>query len=170
MTPSDGIGKRRGETADKVRVGTNPEIVTIPLVRQFFQFWRSRSREGRLPTKADMDPTEMRAFLRNIVLSQVHYDPLEFEYRIIGDELIARFGRNLMRHRVRQAASNKFTKSIYERYCAVVESRQPQFLEGEGLSAVREDRPILMSRVHCPLASDERIDYIISCVAFLEKW
>ena len=157
--PAGGKGKSDGARA---RTGTTPEIVSSPLVRQFHEFWRSRCRDGRLPAKADMDPIEMRAFLRNVVLSEVHYDPLDFEYRIIGDELFAHFG-NLTHRRVREATLANVT-SAYSNYCAVVESRQPQFLEGDAFTAFRQDRPTLISRVHCPLASGERVDHIISCI------
>jgi hypothetical protein len=154
----------KGESGDaaRVRTGTAPETVSGPLVRQFHEFWLSRCRDGRLPAKADLDPIEMRAFLRNVVLTEVHYDPVDFEYRIIGDELIAQFG-NLTHRRVRDATLANVS-TAYGNYCAVVESRRPQFLEGNALTAFRQDRPTPISRVHCPLASGDRVDHIISCI------
>ena len=46
----------------------------------------------------------MGAFLANIALTEVFYDPLDFKYRIIGEELISRLG-NLTGKRVREMAT-----------------------------------------------------------------
>ena len=155
-------------TADAiVRTGASPDIISSEKVLAFHRFWQSHCRDGRLPTKADMDPIAMKAFLSTVVLTKVHYGPLDFEYRIIGDEVMARLG-NMTGKRVRETALINASSSAYRNYCAVVESKSPQFLQGPAVTAFKNDRPYLMSRVHCPLSSDgETIDYIISCLTFL---
>lgn len=155
------------QARERVRIGMSPDVVTIPLVRQFHAFWQLRCRDGRLPAKRDMDPVDMRAFLPNLVLTAVLAEPLDFEYRIIGDAIAARLG-NIAGRRVRQAALINISSSAYDNYCAVARTRQPQFLEGYAASALRPDRLYLTSRVHCPLAADgETVDTIISCISFL---
>ena len=157
----------RQDPRGAVRVGYSPEIIQAsPKVLQFYEFWRARCKGEALPRKSDMDPVDMRAFLANIVLTEVSYDPLDFKYRIIGEELISRLG-NQTGKQVREMALINVSSSAYQNYCAVVETRRPQFLEGEAVTAVKKDRPYLMSRVHCPLSSDgETIDFIISCLTF----
>jgi hypothetical protein len=156
----------RGASA-KLRVGDSPDIIrTSTKVLQFYEFWRSRCKAEALPKKSDMDPVDMGPFLANIVLTEVSYDPLDFKYRIIGEELISRLG-NLTGKRVREMALINVSSSAYQNYCAVAETKRAQFLEGEAVTASKKDRPYLMSRVHCPLSSDGQIvDYIISCLTF----
>jgi hypothetical protein len=117
-----------------------------------------------------MDPVEMRAFLPNLILTAVLRDPLDFEYRIIGDAVVARLG-NITGRRVRDTALINVTSSAYDNYCAVALSKQPQFLEGHASTAFSQSRTYLMSRVHCPLSSNgASVDYIISCVSFLPNY
>jgi len=155
------------KTGPDPKVGQSCDVVTNERVRAFYAFWLSRCRNGRLPKKADMDPVEMKAFLSGIVLTKVHRDPLDFEYRIIGDEVVARLG-NMTGKRVRDSALINLTNSAYRNYCAVVKTRTAQFLEGTAVTAFKRDRPYLMSRVHCPLSVDgESVDYIITYISLL---
>lgn len=157
---------RSGVSRSGVKIGVTPDLVTNEAVRHFHGFWLSRCQDGRLPTKAAMDPVEMRAYLGGLILTKVHYDPLDFEYRIIGEEVIARLG-NVTGKRVGKTALANVSDSAYRNYCLVVETRQPQFLEGMTLTAFRKDRPYPLSRVHCPLCSDgETIDHILTYVSF----
>jgi hypothetical protein len=156
-----------GAGAERARIAATPEIVSNALVRGFHEFWLARCRDGRLPAKRDMDPVEMRAFLPHLVLTEVLRDPLDFQYRIIGDAVAVRLGNNTGR-RVRETALINLTSSAYDNYCAVALSRQPQFLEGRAPTAFSQNRTYLMSRVHCPLSFDgAAVDHIISCMSFL---
>jgi len=168
MSRSKGSDPRQagGAGGGGFKVGNSPDLVSSNLVKRFYEFWRSRGRDGALPSKVDMDPAEMAPFLANIILTEVLHDPLDFRYRIIGEEVIARTGNNTGK-RVREMALNNLSGSAYQNYCTVVTSREPQFLEGDAITASKPGRPYLMSRVHCPLSSDGKtVDFIISCVSF----
>lgn len=100
------------------------------------------------------------------MLLQVTYDPLDFEYRIIGDDIVNRLG-NVKGLRARDAALLDVDSSAYRNYCAVVEAGKPQFMAGWASIPFRPNEPCLLSRVHRPLAADgETIDHILSCVSF----
>jgi hypothetical protein len=159
-TASDAVGPR---------VGIDPAIVTNPRVCEFHAYWLARRGERRFPSRKDIEPTDIPHLLSGIVLLDVHYDPLDFEYRLLGGDITTRFG-NLKGKRVRKAAAINVSSSAYRNYCEVVETGVPQFLEGTAIGAYRQGRPALMSRVHCPLSADgETIDKIVSYLAFLEK-
>ena len=151
------------------RSGADPSIVTNARVLEFYHYWLAQCRGRRFPRRADIEPTDIPHLLSGIVLLDVHADPLDFEYRLIGDTIVTRLG-NLKGKRVREAALINVSSSAYKNYCRVIETGVPQFLEGVAVSAYREGRPVLMSRVHCPLSSDGRtIDKIISYLAFLDS-
>jgi hypothetical protein len=146
--------------------GFDPAIVTNPRVHEFHRHWLSLKGDRTLPAKRDFDPTAVPHLLPGVLLLRVVEVPLDFEYRIIGEEVVARLG-NLKGRRVREAALLNTGTTAYRNYCAVVEVRRPHFLEGSAMLAYR-DRPARISRVHCPLAADgETVDHIISYVAFV---
>ena len=151
------------------RSGADPSIVTNARVLEFYRYWLTQCRGRRFPRRADIEPTDIPHLLSGIVLLDVYADPLDFEYRLIGGDVVKRSG-NLKGKRVRQAALLNTSSPAYRNYCEVVESGLPQFLEGTAIGAYRVDRPTLVSRVHCPLSDDgETINKIISYLAFLEK-
>lgn len=155
--------------AVEARVGIDPAVVTNPRVREFHAYWLARRGDRRFPSRKDIEPTDIPHLLSGVVLLDVHYDPLDFEYRLLGDDVVTRLG-NLKGKRVRKAALINISSSAYRNYCQVVETGIPQFLEGTAISAYRQGRPALMSRVHCPLSADgETVDKIISYVTFLER-
>ncbi len=168
MFPADaGSASSAKNGAAGFRVGPEPAIVSNALVLDFFAFWQSRHHDGRMPSRADMDPILMARFLSNLILLRVLPQPLDFEYRIIGEDIICFLG-NMTRQRVRQSVLFPATGTAYANYCYVVQQCRPQFFEGLADTAFKRDRKYVMSRVHCPLSSDgERVDHIISCVVFL---
>lgn len=148
------------------RVGFDPDIVSAKRVHEFHRHWQELRAGRELPAKSDFDPTAVPHLLSGIMLLRVHEDPLDFEYRIIGEDVVARFG-SLKGKRVRDGALLNPSTTALGHYCAVVEARRPHFLEGVTRVAWH-DRPIHLSRVHCPLSADgKKIDHIISYVAFL---
>jgi hypothetical protein len=148
------------------RVGFDPGIVTNPRVHAFHQHWLGLRRGREFPSKADFDPAALPQHLASTLLLRVLGPPLDFEYRIIGEEVVVRLG-NLKGRRVREGALLNASSTAYRNYCAVVEARQAQFLEGSAMLSYR-DRPSRISRVHCPLSADGKtIDHILSYVAFM---
>jgi hypothetical protein len=165
-------GERRMAAAASAETGRraadDPAIVTNARVREFHGYWLTRRGDRRFPARSDIEPTDIPHLLAGIVLLDVHYEPLDFEYRLIGDDIAARLG-GLKGKRVREAALLNNASSAYANYCRVIETGVPQFLEGIAVSVHRQGRPMVISRVHCPLSSDgETIDKIVSCLAFLE--
>ena len=149
------------------RVGFDPSVSSDPGVHEFYRYWLDLRGDRRFPSRRDVDPTAIPHLLPNVLLLDIHRDPLDFEYRLIGDEIVTRLGAQKGR-RVRQACLMNVSSSAYRNYCAVVEAGAPQFLEGLATTACPDGRRVVLSRVHCPLSSDgETIDKIISYVAFL---
>jgi hypothetical protein len=149
------------------RIGGDPAITSNARVLDFFRYWEGLKGTRRWPSRDDIDPTAIPHLLAGTVLLKVHRDPLDFEYRIIGDDIVARFG-SLKGKRVREAALVNITTSAYKNYCIVVETGLPQVLEGIATPAYRDGMPIRVSRVHCPLSTDgQAVDWIFSYLSFL---
>jgi hypothetical protein len=161
-----------GTSRDKpptVTVGSDPAIVSDKRVLEFYRYWLARRGERRFPRRADIEPTDIPHLLAGVMLLDVHRDPIDFEYRLMGDAIVSRLG-SLKGKRVREAAQLNNCSAAYENYCRMIESGVPQFLQGSAFLVYRPGRPTLISRVHCPLSTDgSTIDKIISYFAFFDR-
>jgi hypothetical protein len=150
-------------------IGDDPAIAGDKRVLEFHRYWLRRRGERRFPARRDIDPIDIPHLLSGIVLLDVHYDPLDFEYRLIGGDIVARSGL-LKGKRVREAALHTPASTTYENYCRMIASGMPQFLRGHAVSVYVPSRKIAVARVHCPLSTDGTvIDKVISYFAFLER-
>jgi hypothetical protein len=162
-------GGTGGDAPPTVTVGSDPAIVSDKRVLEFYRYWLARRGERRFPRRADIEPTDIPHLLSGVMLLDVHYEPLDFEYRLTGDAIVSRLG-SLKGKRVREAAQVNVASTAYGNYCRMIESGVPQFLNGSAILAYRPGRPTLMSRVHCPLSTDGiTIDKIISYFSFLDR-
>lgn len=150
-------------------VGDDPAIAGDARVVEFYRYWLRLRGGRRFPSRRDIEPADIPHLLSGILLLDVHYDPLDFEYRLIGGDIVARSGL-LKGKRVRAAALRNGAATTYENYCRMIASGVPQFLRGHAVSVYTPSRKIAVARVHCPLSTDGTvIDKVISYFAFLEK-
>ena len=52
--------------------------------REVFLYWRGLWRDGRPPSRQDIDPVQMRAFLPYLTMGDLESSPLRVRYRICG--------------------------------------------------------------------------------------
>jgi hypothetical protein len=62
--------------------------ITSPDLHRLYDYWRERCRDGKLPSRADIDPLELTYLLGNLILFDVLREPLRFRYRLLGSKLI----------------------------------------------------------------------------------
>jgi hypothetical protein len=155
--------------AQGARVGDDPAIAGDERVLEFHRYWLALRGERRFPTRKDIEPTDIPHLLSGILLLDVYYDPLDFEYRLIGGDIVARSGL-LKGKRVREAALRNPATTAYENYCRMIASGVPQFFRGSAVAVYAQNRKVAVTRVHCPLSTDGTvIDKVISYFAFLER-
>jgi hypothetical protein len=53
-------------------------------IKGFDTYWRNKMKNGRLPARADIDPSEMKPLLPDIVLLDVEWDPFRVKVRLRG--------------------------------------------------------------------------------------
>ena len=63
--------------------------VTSPLVLKAHDYWQSKQRNGLLPSRADIEPTEIPQLLPYVLLSEVSYEPFQVRFRLMGTEAAA---------------------------------------------------------------------------------
>jgi hypothetical protein len=60
------------------------------VLERLLSYWDSKRAGRRWPSRADIEPTEMKALLPHIMLTDITYDPFRVRYRLVGTE-VARF-------------------------------------------------------------------------------
>lgn len=68
-------------------------FLKAPVLRRLLAYWRGKA-AVRLPRRADIDPIEIGADVRNVMLLDVELDPLRFRWRLLGGDLVEGIGRN----------------------------------------------------------------------------
>jgi hypothetical protein len=69
--------------------------IANPKVHRVFGYWQQRCVDGRMMTRASLDPTELRDVLANVFLVSVDHGTGGFRFLIAGTEIEDRYGRSL---------------------------------------------------------------------------
>jgi hypothetical protein len=69
------------------------EISSVP-IEQFHRHWLRLFRGSSLPSRADVDPSNFKRLLPNIILAEIEHDPFRVRYRLCGTR-VAEFCGNL---------------------------------------------------------------------------
>lgn len=62
------------------------------IVRQILEYWQFKCQDRKIPARADLDPLEMRGALNQMVMIEIHRDPLRFRTRLVGSEQMKKRG------------------------------------------------------------------------------
>lgn len=63
-------------------------------IAEFDRYWNAKRREGRLPGRADIDPSELRTLLPNMVLLDIEPAPFRVRIRLVGTKIVQFRGDN----------------------------------------------------------------------------
>jgi hypothetical protein len=95
-----------------------------PRVASFYRYWDSK-RDGRaMPSRADLDPVEMKPWLPGITLVDVNHDPYSLVYRLVGTKLTELRGRDVTGMTVEEGFIGSSLEDVLENYRLVIEEKQ----------------------------------------------
>lgn len=117
--------------------------------------WWQRCRGARpMPTRAELDPIDLKSILPNLVLIEVKPGDAPgqhgFVFRLVGTEVDERFGARLTGLSLEQAPLGMARESIRKQYEETVAAARPVFCN-HGI-IVNEERFVEYDRVLVPLA------------------
>ena len=76
--------------------GAGNVLPNAPILRRLLAYWQSKcGPDGRLPSRADIDPLDLRSMLPNIYLIDVLPDG-KFRLRLLGEAHVAVYGHGLV--------------------------------------------------------------------------
>ena len=105
-----------------------------------------------MPTRADIDPLEMRQWLPRVTLVDVSPDGQHFAYRLVGTQIVDLLGVNPTGQPVESAWPAEQAELVMAAYRQVVETRAPLFCQQT--SEWREDQAPSAWGMRLPLSSD----------------
>lgn len=134
----------------------------------FYRYWNAKRRGGALPSRADIDPLEMKDWLAGVALVDVMREPGEgrdasgytLRYRLIGTRPTLLRGQDVTGRRVEVAYFGASLEAALENYRIVIEQKAPVYDWDHTPSSdgfAREGETLLL-----PLSTDgETVDMVL---------
>jgi hypothetical protein len=71
------------------------EQCTSEKAKRLYDYWESKRQGRKMPSRRDIDPTDIWSLLPNVHLSDWFTNPDRIRYRLAGTELVATIGREI---------------------------------------------------------------------------
>lgn len=132
-------------------------------LRQVYGYWQSKMIDGRLPSRAEIDPLEIPKLLPFLFLVDVARDPLRFRFRLVGTQICAWGGRDPTGLYTDDASFGAQGAEITRQYAEVVERGRPVYREQRGAQPARSF--MFYEKVILPLSSDGESVEVLLCAS-----
>lgn len=123
-----------------------------PRVRAIYYYWDSKRGDRRMPSRADLDPTEIPRHLSSLCLVDVVPDERCYVYRLIGTNEASMRGRDPTGHAVGEAYFGTSRDSVFLNYDAVKDTKAPRVDRDPSITS--DNRFICHESIFLPLSSD----------------
>jgi hypothetical protein len=132
-----------------------------PKAVALYQYWNARRGIRLMPTRADIDPLEMRQWLPRLSLVDVSPDGQHFTYRLVGTQMVDLLGINPTGRLVEAAWPEEIADHVVDGFRTVVETRKPVFCQQ--INGWLDDQTPTAWAMRLPLSSDgEEVDMILA--------
>ncbi len=91
-----------------------------PALRDLADYWRAKRGNADMPRRSDIDPSHLTSHLPHLILAEVLYNPLRFQFHMVGSALEQQLGQRYTGTLI-DAGAGSFFKS----YQACVEQVRP---------------------------------------------
>jgi len=126
------------------------------------RFWESKRRDGKLPSKTDFPPEEIKPWLGHILLVDVVHPPPRFRIRLMGVSLVEYAGRDYTGKWFDEIFVGERLQQNIRPYLKCFETKLPCY-DNSAFTKPYSKRVVLY-RLHLPLADDgEDINVIFGC-------
>lgn len=154
------------ETSSLGRYSPVAEADLDPRLKGLLRYWNEKRAGRSYPSRADIDPLELKPVLGNILLIDVvpsdrHEEGRRFRYRLFGTEFVFYHGTDLTGHWLDEIPNAGFRDSLISMYNTVVNEGGIRMVSYDYMLESRRHR---FQAVILPLSSDgSQIDIILSC-------
>jgi hypothetical protein len=99
--------------------------IVDPLLRRLYDYWNEKRGGRSMPSRAEIDPVEMRFILGSLLVVDVLREPLRFFVRLHGTELVRRSGYELSGKMLDELPQPQFRALTHRSWAKSVETRAP---------------------------------------------
>ena len=104
-------------------------ISADPILDEAYQHWITRC-PGKIPARREIDPTTLPPrIIPYLVLAEYEDDQGTVIYRIVGDQMVRRFGRNFTGCRLTETAQGTYFEFLQGIFRQSLRSRRPIYSE-----------------------------------------
>lgn len=137
-------------------------------LRSLYAYWNDRRGARAMPARSDLDPVDIPALLRHLILLDVTYDPLRFRVRLYGTEVIELRGRDLTGRYLYEDSPTAIGEQTRPWNVEAVETRRPHYVTGP-FTDISDGRAGTFYRLSLPLSEDgERVDMLM--IGLVREW
>lgn len=122
--------------------------IEAPVLRRLYDYWR-RKAATRPPCRSDIDPIEIGADVRNVVLLDIEHDPLRFRWRLLGGTLVDAIGRNVTGQRFEEIYPHPMLADVTRVFSRVALTGLP--IRHVGTARFADRAHVSYESVHLPL-------------------
>lgn len=124
MADAGGRGEAYPRTTDMAVMAAR----CYPDTLAFYKYWLSKVVAPRtMPSRADLDPAEMKGWLPCIQLIDVHENPRRLVYRLVGESEVRVRGYNPTGRSVAETAIGQGTSDPLGNYAIVINEKKPVY-------------------------------------------
>jgi hypothetical protein len=129
-------------------------------LRRLLDYWNEKRGERHYPSRADIDPLDLRFMLDRIALTEVHENPRRYRLRLVGTWWLRLLGfesTGMWMENWPHANQHRITVEFYQ---AMLDAKQPRFKHRD---AIIDDRLLQYEILLLPLSEDnEHISMIVT--------
>lgn len=139
-----------------------PAGVVEPEFAALLRYWESKRQGGALPSRADIDPIDLRGLLPHLLLFEVvrEEETLRFRYRVAGTAFATLVGRDVTGLCLDELGPPDRVAPVQNALAAIARTGRPCYLAGR--LTLPNEQFLMAKRLGVPLASDGRnVDMIL---------
>ena len=136
-----------------------------PRMADLLAYWNGKRGSRRMPSRADIDPLELKPHLGNLCLIDVEPEPLRLRYRLVGSHITQKMGRDATGRWYDELYSGELLRDILASFHWIIEHRAPLRTYGQ---AFYPDRQFYRYEIiNLPLSDDDdKINMVLGTLLF----
>ena len=135
----------------------------LPGTRAIYEYWDSKRRGRRMPSRSDIDPVEMKPWLTHLQLIDVSHNPRRMTYRLVGEIDVSFRGYNPTGQSVEEGLIGFSAEETLRNYDIVITERTVLYDWSDYVSRsgfLRSQEELLL-----PLSNDDELVNMIMTFA-----
>lgn len=137
-------------------------------IRQAEDYWNQVRSNRAMPSRADINPADIKALLPNVILIEVLWDPLDFRYRLIGTEIDRHSAESYTGKRISEIPERAPPSTVWNNLAGVAETKTPSRASVPYVGPQKDF--MATNQIVLPLSTDgERVDGLFLVIDYISQ-